>query len=120
MRSTLRAEVAPLGINVMAVEPGAFRTRAYAGFADEPVQEAIEDYRPMLQSVHAAMVEQDGKQPGDTARAVVAAMNQDDPPRQLVLGGAGFERAVGHIETALAGIRAHETLSRGADYAPGR
>lgn len=123
MTDVLREEVAPLGVHVMAVEPGAFRTRAYAGFADEPVQETIEDYRPMLQSVHTAMVEQDGKQPGDAARgvrAVIAAMNQDDPPRQLVLGGAGFERAVGHIETALAGIRAHEALSRGADYPPGQ
>jgi NAD(P)-dependent dehydrogenase (short-subunit alcohol dehydrogenase family) len=40
----------PLGIRVLAVEPGAFRTRAYAGFADEPVTETIEDYWPMLES----------------------------------------------------------------------
>ena len=35
----LREEVAAQGIRVMAVEPGAFRTQAYAGFADEPIKE---------------------------------------------------------------------------------
>jgi NAD(P)-dependent dehydrogenase (short-subunit alcohol dehydrogenase family) len=44
----LHDEVAPLGIRVIAVEPGAFRTRAYAGFADAPVEESIAEYRPML------------------------------------------------------------------------
>ncbi|WP_283631540.1 SDR family NAD(P)-dependent oxidoreductase, partial [Mycolicibacterium poriferae] len=84
----LREEVATLGVNVMAVEPGAFRTRAYSGFADEPVTEAVGDYRPLLESVRAAMVEQDGRQPGDPrrgARAVLDAMAQQPPPHRLVL-----------------------------------
>ena len=37
----LRDEVAGQGISVLAVEPGAFRTNAYAGFANEPVAETI-------------------------------------------------------------------------------
>jgi len=115
----LREEVAPLGIRVMAVEPGAFRTRAYAGFADRPVQESIAEYRPMLEQVRAAMVDQDGRQPGDPqrgARATIAAMAQDPPPRRLVLGSAGFDVAVGTLEDALAELRASEPLSRGADF----
>lgn len=117
----LREEVAPLGIRVMAVEPGAFRTRAYAGFADEPVAEPIAEYRPMLEQVRAAMTEQDGEQPGDPqrgARAVIAAMAQDSPPRRLVLGNGGFDVVVATLEDSLADIRASETLSRGADFAP--
>ncbi|PRC55101.1 short-chain dehydrogenase/reductase, partial [Mycobacterium sp. ITM-2017-0098] len=58
----LREEVAPLGIRVMTVGPGAFRTRAYAGFADEPIGEDIAEYRPMLEQVRAAMIEEDGVQ----------------------------------------------------------
>ncbi|MEV5820193.1 SDR family NAD(P)-dependent oxidoreductase [Micromonospora harpali] len=42
----LRTEVAPLRIRVMAVEPGAFRTRAYTGFAREAVEETIPAYLP--------------------------------------------------------------------------
>lgn len=115
----LREEVAPLGIWVLAVEPGAFRTQAYAGFADEPVAESIAEYRPMLEQVRAAMVEQNGEQPGDPqrgVRAVIAAMAQDPPPRRLILGSGGFDTAVAALESSLAEFRAHEAISRGADF----
>ena len=115
----LREEVATLGVNVLAVEPGAFRTRAYSGFADEPVTEAVGDYRPLLESVRAAMVEQDGRQPGDPrrgARAVLDAMAQQPPPHRLVLGGAGFDEVIATFEKTLADLRANETLSRSADF----
>lgn len=119
----LRDEVAPLGIRVMAVEPGAFRTRAYAGFADEAIGETIAEYRPMLEQVRAAMIEQDGRQPGDPqrgVRAVIAAMEQDSPPRRLVLGTGGFDAVVATLEESLADIRAGEALSRGADFPSAR
>jgi NADP-dependent 3-hydroxy acid dehydrogenase YdfG len=115
----LREEVAPLGIRVLAVEPGAFRTSAYAGFATEEIDETIAAYRPMLDAVRGAMVDQDGKQPGDPARgaeAVLAAMTRPVPPRRLVLGGAGFDAVTATLESALADIRSSEALSRGADY----
>lgn len=115
----LREEVAPLGIRVMAVEPGAFRTHAYAGFTDDPVAESIPEYRPMLEQVRAAMVEQNGSQPGDPqrgVRAVIAAMAQDPPPRRLILGGGGFDTVVATLESSLAEIQAREPLSRGADF----
>ncbi|MEU4235567.1 oxidoreductase [Nonomuraea sp. NPDC026600] len=119
----LREELAPLGIQVLAVEPGAFRTRAYAGFADEPVTESIEDYRPMLESVREFMVAQDGSQPGNPyegVRAVVAAIEEDKPPRRLVLGSAGYDAVVEKLEGMLADIRAREVISRGADFPDAR
>ena len=39
------------------------------------------------------------------------------PPRQLVLGGAGFDRTVQHLGESLDGIRSNEKISRGVDYA---
>lgn len=119
LTEVLREEVAPLGVRVLAVEPGAFRTRAYAGFADEPVTETVDAYRPLVESVRDFMVAQDGEQPGDPARAVravVEALDQAEPPRRLVLGGAGYDAVVGHLDAALAEIRAHEAVSRGADF----
>ncbi|MGI5242167.1 SDR family NAD(P)-dependent oxidoreductase [Dactylosporangium sp. CA-139066] len=119
LTATLREEVAGLGIRVLAVEPGAFRTRAYAGFAGEPVREPIADYAPLLEGVRAAMIAQDGRQPGDPrrgVRAVLAAMRQDPPPHRLVLGADAFDAVTGTLEAALADIRANETLSRGADH----
>lgn len=117
--ATLRDEVAGQGISVLAVEPGAFRTNAYAGFADEPVEEPIPEYHDMLEQVRAAFIEMDGTQPGDPhrgARAVIAAMAHDVPPRRLVLGNGGFDAVTDTLEAALADIRANEALSRSADF----
>jgi NAD(P)-dependent dehydrogenase (short-subunit alcohol dehydrogenase family) len=116
----LRDEVSPFGIHVMAVEPGAFRTRAYAGFADEPISESVTAYLPMLEQVRAAMVAQNGSQPGDPrrgARAVIAAMAQDPPPKR-VLGGEGHDTVVAALRDRLSEVLDQERLSRGADFEP--
>lgn len=115
----LRDEVAGHGISVLAVEPGAFRTNAYTGFADEPVAEPIPEYHDMLKEVRAAFVEMDGAQPGDPrrgARAVIAAMAQEPPTRRLVLGNGGYDAVVDALQQSLADLRANETLSRSADF----
>lgn len=88
----LREEVAAQGIRVLAVEPGAFRTRAYSGFADEPITETIPEYRPMLEQVRQVFIEQDGAQPGDPAHVISS------------------------MEETLVDIRQSETLSRAADF----
>lgn len=115
----LRQEVAEHGISVLAVEPGAFRTNAYAGFAEEPVAEVIPDYHDMVQQVRAAFVDMNGVQPGDPhrgAHAVIAAMTQDPPPRRLILGNSGYDAVINALEQNLSDIRSNETLSRSADF----
>jgi len=116
---TLRDEVAAQGVSVLAVEPGAFRTNAYAGFADESVSEPIPEYHDMLAQVRASFIEMDGVQPGDPqrgARAVIAAMAQNPPPRRLVLGNGGFDAVTDTLEQALVDIRTNESLSRSVDF----
>ncbi|QNJ93461.1 SDR family NAD(P)-dependent oxidoreductase [Mycolicibacterium fluoranthenivorans] len=115
----LRDEVATQGISVLTVEPGAFRTNAYAGFANEPVAESIPEYQDMLEQVRAVFVGMDGVQPGDPlrgARAVIAAMAQNPPPRRLVLGNSGYDAVIDTLGQTLADIRANEMLSRSADF----
>jgi len=115
----LRDEVAAQGISVLTVEPGAFRTNAYSGFANEPVAERIPQYHDLLEHVRAVFVDMDGVQPGDPhrgARAVIAAMAQDPPPRRLILGNSGYDAVVEGLEQSLAEIRTNETLSRSADF----
>ncbi|MGE2834269.1 SDR family NAD(P)-dependent oxidoreductase [Mycobacterium sp. SMC-4] len=119
LTEVLREEVAPFGIRVLAVEPGAFRTNAYAGFADEPIAEPIVEYHPLLADVRAAMVAQDGVQPGDPrrgARAVLTAMAQEAPPHRLVLGSNGFDAAMSTLQHTLTELGRNEALSRGADF----
>jgi NAD(P)-dependent dehydrogenase (short-subunit alcohol dehydrogenase family) len=119
MTDALRDEVAPHGISVLTVEPGMFRTNAFAGFADEPVDEPIPVYHDMLAEVRAIFVGMNGVQPGDPrrgARAVIAAMAQQPPPRRLVLGNSGYDAATDALEKNLADIRANEALARSADF----
>ncbi|RJQ83958.1 SDR family NAD(P)-dependent oxidoreductase [Amycolatopsis panacis] len=117
--TALRSEVAGLGIRVLTVEPGPFRTRAYAGFATEPTQETVAEYHAIVESVRSAMIHQDGRQPGDPRRgvqAVLAAMTQPTPPHRLILGNTAFDTITETLEHTLADIRANEGLSRSGDY----
>ncbi|MFF1962806.1 SDR family NAD(P)-dependent oxidoreductase [Streptomyces sp. NPDC058232] len=119
LTDALRHEVAPFGIKVLAVEPGAFRTHAYASFADEAVSETVDAYLPLIQSVRSSMIEQSGKQPGDPhrgVRAVVDAMNSATPPRRIVLGADGYAAVQGQLTDMAAELRAFEAASRSADF----
>ncbi|WP_426503649.1 hypothetical protein ACPPVO_39340 [Dactylosporangium sp. McL0621] len=121
MTAALREEVAPLGIRVLAIEPGAFRTHAYAGFPDEPLTETIPAYRRMLEDVRSAMIDQDGKQPGDPlrgARAVIAAMAGESPPHRLVLGSGAYDAVTSTLREAITDITRSEAASRAADFPP--
>ncbi|MFJ3419826.1 SDR family NAD(P)-dependent oxidoreductase [Streptomyces sp. NPDC086082] len=117
----LRREVAPFGIHVLSVEPGPFRTHAYSGFTDEPVSETVDAYLPFIESVRESMVGQDGTQPGDPrrgVRAVLDAMDQDDPPHRLVLGAAGYDAVHGQLTGMIEELRTYEAASRSADFPP--
>lgn len=119
LTDALRHEVAPFGIKVLAVEPGAFRTHAYASFADEAVSETVDAYLPLIQSVRSSMIEQSGQQPGDPhrgVRAVVDAMNSATPPRRIVLGADGYAAVQGQLTDMAAELRAFESASRSADF----
>jgi NAD(P)-dependent dehydrogenase (short-subunit alcohol dehydrogenase family) len=83
----LRKEVQPLGIVVMAVEPGAFRTSFLRNVAQPP--ETIGDYSRTVGARRAQDTARHGQQPGDPARAaqaIITAVRSPDPPRLLVLG----------------------------------
>ncbi|MFI9274588.1 oxidoreductase [Kitasatospora sp. NPDC052896] len=99
----LAGEVAPLGIKVLIVEPGAFRTE----FAGPALQSAnvIEDYRPTVDVLRAALSGSHGQQPGDPAKAaaaLLAALELPEPPLRLALG----EDAVTAIRGKLAAVGA--------------
>jgi NAD(P)-dependent dehydrogenase (short-subunit alcohol dehydrogenase family) len=119
LTDALRHEVAPFGIKVLAVEPGAFRTNAYSSFADERVSETVDAYVPLIESIRSSMIGQDGRQAGDPyrgVRTVVEAMNSASPPRRIVLGADGYEAVLGQLSEMTAELRAYEAASRSADF----
>ena len=88
----LRDEVAPLGVRVTVVEPGAFRTEFAEGKNMRPDQR-IDAYRPVIAPVERYLYDGSGKQPGDPARAaqaMIAAVESVDPPLHLVLGADAY------------------------------
>lgn len=122
LSESLRQEVEPLGIRVMVVEPGAFRTRTdSAGYSDDGGR-VQDDYADTVGALRDALVAMNGKQPGDplrAARAVVRAVVSGDTPHHLVLGSLGFDQVTAKLETMLTEIRAGEAVARGADFPDG-
>lgn len=102
---SLRDEVAPLGIHVMLVEPGAFRTDFLDASSLVVAQRVIDDYEQTAGLARARVSNPNPQQPGDpakAARALVDVAMSDAPPLRLVLG----TDAVGWVEKKLASVRA--------------
>ncbi|MES0863342.1 oxidoreductase [Ruegeria sp. SCPT10] len=112
----LAKEAAAFGVKVTAVEPSAFRTD-WAGRSLKHSSKAIEAYdhntpRNWIDDLN-------GNQNGDpvrAAQAMLAIVDMDEPPKQLLLGSAALEEAAGTYEAALSQFREHAELTNSADF----
>jgi NAD(P)-dependent dehydrogenase (short-subunit alcohol dehydrogenase family) len=111
----LAQEVAPFGIKVVIVEPGALRTQfSSPGMIKQmPVIAAYQDIvGPMRGLVH----DMDGKQDGDplkAARALDLALNAEKTPLRLQVGSDAIVAVRAHAEALLGDLAAWEKV--GAD-----
>lgn len=84
----LKEEVAPLGIKVMVVEPGAFRTD-FAGRSLTQSNKIIADYNKTAGLRRIGKDKSHGSQPGDPdkgADVIIEAIESNEPPFRLLLG----------------------------------
>ncbi|MGB9224103.1 oxidoreductase [Mycobacterium sp.] len=84
----LRGELAPLGISVTVVEPGAFRTD-FAGRSLTQSATVIDDYAATAGQRRIENDTMHGNQQGDPAKAgtaIIAAVESPEPPGFLLLG----------------------------------
>jgi NAD(P)-dependent dehydrogenase (short-subunit alcohol dehydrogenase family) len=99
LTGSLRKEVQPLGITVMAVEPGGFRTD-FAGRSLAGSSSSIADYDETVGPRRKANDRVHGTQPGDPAKAadaIIEAVTSGDAPALLLLGNdalSGFEQVL--------------------------
>lgn len=118
LSESLSHEVAPLGIRVLIVEPGAFRTEwAGRSMVDSPT--TIADYAETAGKRRASTRASSGQQPGDPERAaaaVIRAVEADDPPLRLLLGASALRVAYGRLDALRAGFDAWADTTRGADF----
>jgi NAD(P)-dependent dehydrogenase (short-subunit alcohol dehydrogenase family) len=112
LSEALLDEVAPLGIKVLIVEPGAFRTTL---FGNASASAEIEDYRATVGDTRRAVAAGDGGQPGDPAKAaaaVLAALSADKTPLHLPLGEDAVDAVLSHLESVHADVAAWEKTAR--------
>jgi NAD(P)-dependent dehydrogenase (short-subunit alcohol dehydrogenase family) len=112
----LATEVGPLGIRVLIVEPGAFRTGLHGG--GMRMSEPIPAYEDIVGPVRKMQRDFDGTQPGDPAKAAAAildALAAEEPPLRLVLGNDAADAIAGSMEKNAAELRAWEHVARGMD-----
>lgn len=93
MSSALQKETEPLGIKVMVVEPGAFRTN-FSGRSLKQTELQISDYDSTAGLRRIENDHSHGTQCGDPdkgAKLVLEAIQSENPPFKFILGGDAWE-----------------------------
>ena len=119
LSESLCAELAPLGIGVTVVEPGAFRTE-FAGRSIVLGANTNPDYATTAGATISHVGSWHGAQRGDPVKAMAAlitAIDSDAPPRQLLLGPDAYEYVGGALHAQLAEIEKWRDLTNGTDAA---
>jgi NAD(P)-dependent dehydrogenase (short-subunit alcohol dehydrogenase family) len=120
MSRAVAQEVAPFGVHVMTVIPGAFRTDL--GQNRRSAEDSITDYQPQNLARRARLAALSGHQRGDphkAALAIIAAAQAQNPPHRLVLGIDAVAAVADDLRKFEAEIRAWENLSAGLDLVSG-
>jgi NAD(P)-dependent dehydrogenase (short-subunit alcohol dehydrogenase family) len=113
----LAREVGALGIRVLIVEPGNFRTDLLgASMVDRP---PIAAYAPTVGATRMFLKESDGTQRGDPAKAaaaILATLAADVTPLRLPLGPDALDAIVGHLRAVEAEALSWADVARGTDF----
>ncbi|PWI15847.1 short-chain dehydrogenase/reductase [Streptomyces sp. Act143] len=116
----LANEVAPFGLKVVIVEPGAFRTD-WQGSSME-LHAVGPDYEETVGAMNKYRAENNGNQPGDPVRAaqvLIDVVRADDPPRRILLGGQAVTMALEAGDARAAETRKWAAASAAADFPAG-
>jgi len=114
----LAKEVAPLGIKVLVVEPGPFRTD-WAGRSLKQTGQPIEAYAETAGVRRGAIAGGSGHQAGDplrAAEAMIQAVESETPPLHLVLGRMALENARAKFDRMGREFDKWEQTTLGADF----
>lgn len=114
----LQEEVTTLGIKVMVVEPGGFRT-AFYGDNLKGTHHEIDDYAATAWTTHKENVKNDHHEPGDPIKAgqvIVDVINKDDPPKTLLLGTDAVNFVDTQLTNRLKEIKEWQAVSKQTDY----
>jgi NAD(P)-dependent dehydrogenase (short-subunit alcohol dehydrogenase family) len=114
----LADEVASFGIKVTLVEPGNFRTE-FAGDANMRPNTQLKAYRPVIGPIEDFLYGQNGRQPGNPAKAaeaMIAVVNDPRPPRRLVLGADAYDVLDRAMASRMADISRYRAMGEKAGF----
>jgi NAD(P)-dependent dehydrogenase (short-subunit alcohol dehydrogenase family) len=118
LSEALSKEVEPLGIKVLIVEPGPFRTD-WAGRSLKKTKHELSEYAQTAGARRKQTSEYSGNQPGDPVRgveAIIQAVESPNPPLRLLLGEIAFNIAAQKIESLKKDFETWKSVSLGADF----
>ncbi|CCO06871.1 3-oxoacyl-(Acyl-carrier-protein) reductase [Desulforamulus hydrothermalis Lam5 = DSM 18033] len=114
----LRKEVSPLGIKVIVVEPGEFRTD-FSGRSLKQSRTVIADYAETAGRRRIENDTTDGHQIGDPAKGaqlIIKAVEAYNPPSLLLLGSDAVRIVKGALDEVRAEVEAWEKDSIATDF----
>lgn len=117
---SIRPELAPFGIDTMAVVPGFFRTELLVEGSSTILPEvAIEDYAERTAQTIAGFASMNGQQVGDPeklAQGLVALSEAGKLPAHFIAGTDAMEAVGEKFEAVQADIQAHHELSASLSF----
>lgn len=117
MHEALAAEVAPFGIKVTLLEPGAYATD-FASATSLKITPGLDVYAELRRQVFAAGAQMAFGDPKATVPAVLAVVDAHEPPLRLFLGTEGLPVARTAYAARLANWEAWERVSSAAQGSP--
>jgi NAD(P)-dependent dehydrogenase (short-subunit alcohol dehydrogenase family) len=119
LSESLALELAPLGIRLILVEPGGFRTD-FAGRSMTVVRQPLADYDTTPAGrTRSNIARYSGHEPGDPAKAMAVllqAVDAAEPPLRLVLGEDAMQAVRAKLERVAADIESWAAASRGTAF----
>jgi NAD(P)-dependent dehydrogenase (short-subunit alcohol dehydrogenase family) len=119
MSHSLAQELAPFGIWVSLVQPGAFRTAFLSDHSARRTARNIDDYAATSGRAVDGLLTRSGRQLGDPRRgatAIIEAVDADEPPLNLLLGSDALTRTKARLDRFDEDIRRWESLTLSTDF----
>jgi NAD(P)-dependent dehydrogenase (short-subunit alcohol dehydrogenase family) len=118
LSEAMAKELEPLGVKILIVEPGPFRTD-WAGRSLKTPEKVIDAYAETAVARRKATQAYSGTQAGDPvrgARAMIQAVEQKNPLLRLVLGSVAQDVISARTEAFLAELRAGRDVALACDF----
>ena len=120
LSEAMAAELAPLGIHVIIVEPGAFKT-AFGAFGIPKGDNPLADYAPTAGGTIAWLegMTQNGTAPGDPVKAaqvMLAIVDDPTPPLRLLIGSDAMGMVTQKLDALKANLDQYAHITHSANF----